>query len=228
MKIIIDQIRFSYDIGCRLLKLKHKECPFPEMQDFWDDIKPMTFAEIAKFQNIEERRVGIVCLGLDRLVQEVKPELVNRETLTKTTTWINAKGEMQTLKFDDTYELYKVSGSYFSQDANDRRFFTPIAQDVYYVKCKDTSTDRYYLIWVDLGSVYRTNNENSWDFKPEKVNAIQAVAWTITTNVPRGNIDMILRQGDCVLIKPKQFDLVENRTRHLTEHEYKTLLGAES
>jgi hypothetical protein len=55
-----------------------------------------------------------------------------------------------------------------------------------------------------------------------------AIAWTITTNVPQGNIEDIIRQGDCILIKPQGKYEPLNRARHLTEVEYKTLISAES
>ena len=221
MKIVIDNVQFPYNEGCRLLKLKHNtECPFEQLEDIWNEVQPLTFKEIAQFENLEQRRVGIVCLGLERLVSEVKPTLLNSKTISKTTTWINEEGELVTKKFKDTYELYEVSGEYFSRRMD----------NCYYVKCKDTSTDREYFIWVDLSSVYRTNNkENMWEFDKSKVNAIQCIAWTIQTNIAEGNIEKIIRQGDCILIKPKNMSskgLVNDR--HLTEKEYKELLVAES
>jgi hypothetical protein len=76
--------------------------------------------------------------------------------------------------------------------------------------------------------VYNTNNENSWNFEVSKINALQCIAWTIQTNVPQGNIEKIIRQGDCILIKPKGKYTELNSPRHLTEQEYKTLLVAES
>lgn len=226
MKIIIENVQFPYNEGCRLLKLKHNtECPFEQLEDIWNDIEPLTFKEIAQFENLEQRRVGIVCLGLDKLVKEVKPTLLNSKTLSKTTTWVNEGGEIVTKKFKDTYELYEVSGEYFSKGLKEtwRR-----VENCYYVKCKDTSTDREYLIWVDLNSVYRTNNEDRWGFEKEKVNAIQCIAWTIQTDIDEGNIEKIIRQGDCILIKPKSLTKGSGRVRHLTEKEYKELLVAES
>jgi len=225
MNIVISNTEFGYDTGCRILKLKHKECPFPELEDIWEDIEPLTFNEISKIQNLEQRRVAFLSYGLDRLVKEVKPELINKKTLKKTTTWVSQTGELVTKKFNDTYELYKVAGSYFGKsDLSWQK-----TEDCYYVKCKDTSTDREYLIWVDLKEVYRTNDPGSWNYSPDKVNAIQAIAWTIQTNIGEGNIDKIVRQGDCILIKPKN---INNKgfvhTRHLTEKEYTTLLVAES
>jgi hypothetical protein len=226
MKIIIDNVQFPYNEGCRLLKLKHNtECPFEQLEDIWNDIEPLSFKDIAQFENLEQRRIGIVCLGLERLVKEVKPTLLNSKTISKTTTWINEGGEIVTKKFKDTYELYEVSGEYFSKGLKEtwRRM-----DNCYYVKCKDTSTDREYFIWVDLNDVYRTNNEDRWGFEKTKVNAIQCIAWTIQTDIDEGNIEKIIRQGDCILIKPKSLTKGNGRVRHLTEKEYKELLVAES
>lgn len=230
MKIIINNIEFPYDEGCRLLKLKYDECPMKDLEDIWDNIIPLTFKEIAlKFRNLEQRRVAMNCLGLQRLVSEVKPKLVDKKTLKKKTTWVSQSGELVTKKFNDTYELYKVDGKVWSKGTEDN-WRTP--QPVYYVKCKDTSTDREYMIWIDARSVYETNRKKQeWlssdtDFGT-KINAIQAIAWTIQTDVPECSIDKIVRQGDCILIKKKK-GATSDSTRHLTEKEYKTLLELES
>lgn len=225
MKIIIENTKFSYDLGCRLLKLKHETCPFPELEDIWNDIVPLTFKEIAKLENLEQRRVGIVCLGLERLISEVNPTLLNKKTVDKKTTWINKKGVVETKNFKDTYELYEVSGKYFSEGLDSWREMN----DSHFVKCKDTSTDREYLIWVNLRDVAMTNGQESWNIEKKNVNAIQAIAWTIQTTVKKGNIEKMIRQGDCILIKPKDASAEMLPTpRHLTEKEYLTLLVAES
>jgi hypothetical protein len=88
-------------------------------------------------------------------------------------------------------------------------------------------------MWVDLQSVWDTNNPDKIGWKrPEnwlkKVNSIMGIAWTITTDVPQGNIEDIIRQGDCILVKPKGEYEPLNVARHLTEKEYKTLISAES
>lgn len=232
-KIVLENYKFDFDLGCRLLKLKYgNDCPFPELEDFWNDIVPCTFKEIAKFENLEERRVGVFCLGLERLIKEVNPKLLNKETIKKTTTWINSKGELETKEFDDTYELFEVSEKYFNEGFKSWQKF----EDSYFVKCKDTSTDREYMIWVelrDIASIKLNSNDNYIYFDSEgkwkkSINSIQAIAWTIQTNVEKGNIEKIIRQGDCILIKPKNKSLESVPTRHLTEEEYRTLLVAES
>jgi hypothetical protein len=156
--------------------------------------------------------------------------LINKKTLKKTTTWVNQEGEIVTKKFNDTYELYKVSGNYFSNG------ITPSwqkAEDSYFVKCKDTSTDREYLIWVDVNSVWSVVTENNknlnrWEFDINKIDAIDCIAWTIQTDIPQGKIEKIVRQGDCIMIKPKGKYETLGRERHLSKKEYLGLLVAES
>jgi hypothetical protein len=228
MKIVISNLEFPYDMGCRLLKLKYKECPFEEIADIWDDIVPMTFKEIAKLPNLEQRRVGVLCLGLEKLYKEVQPKLVDKQTLKKSTMWVDEKGELKEVKFDDTYELYEVNGKYFNEGLENN--WQKMA-NAYFIKCKDTSTDRFYFIWIEPKQVYITNNPTDtygYKFEVKKINAIQSIAWTIQTDIPQGKIEKIVRQGDCILIKPKGNFEPLKAPRHLTEKEYKTLLVAES
>lgn len=231
-KLVLDNVSFDFDLGCKIARLKYNECPenFKAIRDIWEDIIPATFSDIAQLPNLEQRRIGIRALGLERLIAEVNPTLLNKTTLKKSNMWVNENGVLETFNFEDTYELYEVKGEVFSQGLKDHQKMG----DCHYIRCKDTSTDREYLIWVDLQSVWDTNNPNksgSWG-RPKnyinKINAIQCVAWTITTNVPQGNIEEIYRQGDCILIKPKgEFEFMQ-RPRHLTESEYKKLMVAES
>lgn len=233
MKIIINNVSFDYNTGCRLLKLKYEECPNTiDLEDIWEDIVPMTFKEIATtLKNIEQRRVAIQCLGLERLTKEVEPTLINTKSIKKTTSWVNQDGELITNKFTDTYELYKVKGEVINQGAEEHNRWNTI-NDVHFVKCKDTSTDRDYLIWVDAQSVYQVNNDRKWLSSNEdygtQINAIQAIAWTIQTNVAKDNIEKIVRQGDCIMIKKKSQSNNDGGFRHLTEVEYLSLLVSES
>lgn len=232
MEIVINNHRFAYDLGCRMLKLKYDKCPFPELNEFWDGIKPMTFKEIAKLKNLEERRVGIMCLGIERLVKEVNPILIDTQTIKKTTNFIDRNGSLVNKNFNDTYSLYKISGDYFNDGLTDswRKM-----EDAFFVRCKDTSTDREYLIWIEPKSVVQTNDKKENNYYSStseierKLNAVQAIAWTIQTTVEKGNISEILRQGDCILIKPKNPKAKMLETpRHLTEIEYRNFLIAES
>jgi hypothetical protein len=228
MEIIIDNASFPYDIGCRLIKTKYSECPFDELKEVWDDIQPITFKEITKhLDNIEKRRVAINCLGINRLVKEVEPKLLDTQTIKKTTAWVNDDGKLEAFNFEDTYELYQVEAKKLGLETTQesRNYF-------HYVRCKDTSTDREYLLWVDAIDVYRhNNNSHGWVSSNvnygTKINAIQAIAWTIQTDIKEGGIEKIVRQGDCILIKEKR-KVERGSERHLTEEEYRELLVAES
>jgi len=221
MEIVINNVIFPFNEGCRVLKLKSGECPFYELKDFWNDIEPMTFVDIAKMINLEQRRIAIGYLGIDEVIRQVNPIEVDRQAIFKKTTWINENGVREEIDFKDVYELFKVSNNDLIQENN--RYAETFS---HFVKCKDTSTDREYLIWVDLNSVYNTNDKSPWN-KENKVTAIDSIAWTITTNVPEGNIEKIVRQGDCILVKPINKDnLCE--PRHLTGKEYLELLELES
>jgi hypothetical protein len=228
MKIIINNVEFPFNEGCRLLKLKYDKCPMKEIEDFWEDIVPMTFKDIAVlFNNTEQRRVGVLCLGLERLVSEVNPKLIKSETIKKQTTWIDENGVLQNHKFNDTYELYQVDGMIWGDGLGSN------VRNVHYVKCKDTSTDREYFIWINAQDVFAANDtrESKWysssENYSEKITPIQSIAWTIQTDIEKGGIEKIVRQGDCILIKKKS-DAKTGSVRHLTENEYRELLVLES
>jgi hypothetical protein len=231
-KLVLDNVTFDFDLGCKIARLKYGEvCPpqFSSLESFWGEIAFATFSDIAQLPNLEQRRIGIKALGLERLISQVNPTLLNSTTLKKSTTWVNENGSVETFEYNDTYELYEVKGDVFSQGLGRHQQMN----DCHYIKCKDTSTDREYLIWVDLQSVWDTNNpdQRGWQ-RPEnwlkKVTADMAIAWTLTTNVEIGSIEEIIRQGDCILIALKEDAKFLSSPRHLTQKEYIELLTAES
>lgn len=226
MKIVISNQTFDYNLGVRLLRAKHRECPdWIDLQDIWEEINPMTFKEVVKtFKNVEERRIAIGCIGIESITEEINPVLVKSETLKKQTTWVQPDGELVTKSFDDTYELYKVR----REDLLEGTERTWGLDDVYYLKFKDTSTDREYMLWIDRDSVARVNNKQhriSSDTR-DNITPIDCVAWTIQTDVPEGEIKRIIRQGDCILIEPKSDEV--GSIRHITRKEYLELLVLES
>jgi hypothetical protein len=226
-KIVVNSIEFPYNIGCRVLKTKYGNKPFEGLEDIWDDIQPLTFAEISKdITNIEQRRVAITILGIENLLKEVDAKLYKKEAIVKETSWVNSSGELVSHKFVDTYELYKVDSKELFKNV-DRTWGMP-TDPFYFVKFKDTSTDREYMIWVDYISVLGANGLSRWrDSEMAKFNPIQAIAWTFQTNLPVGSIEKIIRQGDCILFKTKR-NTTPSVVRHLTEHEYRELLTFES
>lgn len=219
MKIIIDNVPFDYEMGLKI-------CIAGGIQIEGLDINQedtLTFMDIAMLDNLEQRRIAILYFGTERLLKEVEPTLVSKEVINKTTECV-IDGMLTTINYQDTYELYKVSGEkLFGKQ--------PYAvKDEYYVKCKDTSTNRDYIIWVDISSVLRANGKSEWNFSrgDEKIDAIECIAWTIKTNVPKDEIEYIVRQGDCVFIKTKNEDYQKDWERHLSKEEYINLLKIES
>jgi hypothetical protein len=83
------------------------------LEDIWEHIVPITFKEIATdILNIEQRRIAVNCLGLEKIYEEVNPELIQSTTLKKETYWVDSDGNLVRKVFDDTYELYQVSEKY--------------------------------------------------------------------------------------------------------------------
>ena len=233
MKIIIDNVPFEFDLACKVLKLKGGDSPFEELNSFWNEIVPIDFAEISLLPNLEQRRIAIKYLGIDDIVSQVNPQLISEETISKETTWINEAGFEETIKFDDTYRLFSVNENVLLKGKNEEvnKYNT---SKQYFVKFKDTSTDREYMIWVDIASAYNTNHNkqlNRWNtnkaFEEGNITAIDCIAWTIKTTLPTDNIKTIIRQGDCVLLKPISSEL-QVKERHLTSKEYRELLKFES
>jgi hypothetical protein len=226
-KIVVNSIEFPYNIGCKVLKTKYGNTPFEGLEDIWDDIQPLTFAEISKdITNIEQRRVAITTLGIENLLKEVDAKLFKTESINKETSWVDGNGKLVSHKFVDTYELYKVESKELFKNVEETWGVsnTPF----HFVKFKDTSTDREYMIWVDSVAVLRTNGLSVWrDDDVKKLNPIQAIAWTFQTDLPEGGIEKIIRQGDCILLKKKR-NAKPSGVRHLTEMEYRELLTFES
>lgn len=207
MKVIIENQTFDYDVGCRVLKLKYST-PFEGLEDVWDTIIPLSFEEICNLPNIENRRVAINCFGLQRIHDTVQPKMVDETTITKNVEWV-LDGSIVKHSFNDVYRLFKVDNKHLNNSLSEQM----------YVQFKDTSTKREYLIWVNEQSVKQTN-------KCDVINAIQAIAWTFTTNIEEGNVKAIIRQGDCLIIYPNEDKTGE--VRHLTELEYLKFLINES
>lgn len=219
MQIVISNQTFNYDIGCKLLKSKHRTCPLPELKKTWDDIQPATFKEVVSIKNMEARRIGISILGIDNIVKELSSKTVNKKTLDKQTTWVDSKGNLTTKKYKDTYELFSVSRKHIIDD-NSRD------EKLYYLRFKCTSTNREYLMWIDIDSVKDVIKDS--DRKLTTLDAIDCIAWTIQTDIPKGEIKEIIRQGDCIMIRPKSEYTPLSQPRHLTRWEYLKLLEAES
>ena len=239
MKVIIENTEFRYDIGVRMLKAKYRSCQFPSLEEVWEDIEPLRFGEIHQYlTNIGEMQIAFRCIGLEGMLRELQPKLISSETLSKTTTWVQPGGSIVEHHFEDTYELYRVG--WMSLYANRDPMSVPVdlRTSLHFVKCTDTSTGKAYVIWVDILDVYRVNNAvevpsavpvpQSKRLLEKLVNPVQAIAWTIMTDIPYGSIEYILRQGDCIFVRPSADCKGQTYPRHLTGKEYVALLKGES
>lgn len=241
MKVIIEAREFPSELGLRILKAKHGECTFKSLEDVWYSIPPLTFTSIIDgLDDLDRRRIAFKHLGLQRMLEEVSPTLVSRETLQKSTTWVDADGTLTRHDFEDAYELYRVCFRSKDEEEKSSKLQSLLSRkltDQYFVKCWDTSTAKEYVIWVDIRAIYTNNlpkdqknnvNRLSETGLERKVSPVQAIAWTIRTDIEPGGIEAIVRQGDCVLLRTKPGAKRMDLPRHLTGAEYLTLMTDES
>lgn len=142
-----------------------------ETEELWNTTQPWTAKEVFSLTNQEQKYLLLSMIAPEQIEEEMSPVLVDRQTLTKTQPRYNVDGKTghkvtkrfkpdqvneNLIQFEDTYELYYFDKSKLGTE-----------NDVYYVKCKDTSTDRVYYIYVD-GTDPRC-----------KTDAISAIAWTM-------------------------------------------------
>lgn len=230
-KFLVDQYEFGYDLGLKVVKAKFKEVDrfiagvsiskglAAEVRKIWDDIPEVTVREALSIENIEARRICFRYIGVDKIFGELGPELVDEQTIEKGTR-VTAEGELE--KFKDTYQLYRVEGKKLSEGVKDT-WRAP--QDFFILRCKCTSSDREYLIYIQNFWSGRMRDVGTVGQKPD---AIEAVAWTITTDVAKEDIDYIIRQGDCILVKTKKDKYTRVNTRHLDKAEYLEKVRMES
>lgn len=213
MGIIIDSVEFDYDVGCKVLKLKYGEnCPIPELNDIWADIVPIDFAEICTFNDTTHKRVAMKYLDMVEFLKNFESVLISSETITKETLWVDENNNLIPHKYEDTYSLYRINGKLFGE------YDTNI---YHYIRFKDTSGGKDYILWIGYYALY-------YSLRKTTIDAIDCIAWTIQTKVPKGDIVKIVRQGDCILIKPKNNSVPLSKYRHLTRDEYMNLLEFES
>jgi len=236
-EIMMENSRFSYPIGMKIFTRK-----YPDFETFakstflpkgggipekvkadWDLYKEqeLTVTEALSLTNLESRRVCFKYIGIENIFKQLKPEKVDAQTIHKNTR-VTKEGTLA--EFDDTYELYQVKSERLAGDKESERMRR--ISDFYILRCNCTSTGREYMIYIpDLWNnpVGMLRNLRVGP-KPD---AIEAVAWTIQVDVPEGQIEEVVRAGDCIMVRP-----VENYTkcerRHLTKKEYLERLTMES
>lgn len=227
----INGISFDPGMGSLLLDVKNMGMSVPEGV-VWEtmDGHPASHRLVRLFSGDPDRlRTALQALGVNGLLRDRTPELIHQETLYKMMLFVGPKGNLKMRWIHDTYRLFRIV-------MEDVPVFNRPTDNVtvYYVEFNDTSTGKAYRMCVDMRiSLSVTLNRNMVELNPgehlEAMNAIDAIASSFTTHVREGEIDKIIRQGDCILIKPVEgADTSRRWTRPITGDEYRRLLFWES
>ena len=221
-----NQSGVSYDNALILWKTMYKDfnafltnvIRFDSMKDFgdhcasvWKDVEVATAQDAFGQENLEMRRLFFKAIGIEKMFQELNPELVAEETIVFNNAVWNEKDKSMDVKIiHDKYELYKIKGDkLFPEEKSEWRRANA---DIYAVRCWCTTTAREYWIYVprNIG---------------QKGDALEAIAWTVQLTIT--DPEYIYRQGDVILTKYSSTSK-ECRPYHLTAEQYVKLLKAES
>lgn len=126
-------------------------------KNLWDVCPPFTPSEVLKTysDNAEKRMLLLSFFEPEEVVNDLESELIDIQTINKIQKKTTIEGfdnhskiELKDVRpenigtiehvYDDTYELHKVSKEILGTD-----------DDVYYVKCKDASHEKYYYLFVE-------------------------------------------------------------------------------
>lgn len=176
----------------------------------WDDIEPLTVEEAFAEENLERRRIFFDHIGPGNIVKQANAIEVDKQTIPKKHTRWDENDEEYIHEFEDTYTLLKMRANdlFTGTDEQDS-----VSDDwIYTVRCKCSTTDREYFIYVD------PNNYDGND-------AIAAIASTFFINV--NNPKAIYRQGDVLLVEPNG-EPQYGRYRPLSKDEYLNLIVSET
>lgn len=181
-----------------------------EIEESWNDIPEITVSMAFAEKNIEVRRLYFKAIGVIDLFKELKPVLIDKQTLEKEgISWLENNTEVsKTMK--DEYELYEIEGSrLFPEEKSEWRVQNAT---IYAVRCWCSTTSREY--WIYVPSNIGRNKD-----------AIEAIAWTVQLNITEP--EYIYRQGDVILAKHSSTSQ-ECRPYHLSKVQYIKLLKSES
>lgn len=147
-------------------------------KEVWEQVSPLTVQDILKNNNAEQRFYLLSQIDMEEF-EEIS-EVINEQTLVKKQQKTEIAGyvegqkpkfvysnsiQLKNIEYSDTYTLLKIN-----KDVLQSR------EDVYMVKCKDTSTDRIYYLYVN-------GNEGNTQIRTD---AIAAIASTMVN--PDGSI----------------------------------------
>lgn len=199
-----------------------------ELKDFvtehWDSIEPVNATEAFQVQNVEKRRAFFDAIGVARLMEEIKPELLDRQVIVKKRMGWDEDNNQVEREFEDVYELYLVPREKLYAGIEQRWFMGN--EDAYVVRCWCTTTDREYWIFTDRMqfNMQRYNSETK-QWAKTTPDAIQGIAWTIRIDVEKP--ERIYRQGDIIVVKHAP-DAEKVEPYHLSKQQYLDLMYSET
>lgn len=122
-----------------------------DIENTWNSVEPLTIKEILQNNNAEQRFYLLSKIDIGEL-EEISTK-IDEQTVTKKQQKTVIGGykegqkpklidsgniQLKTVEYEDTYTLLRVDKSALNS-----------REDVYMVKCKDTSTDRVYYLYVN-------------------------------------------------------------------------------
>lgn len=132
------------------------------VRETYPSLSPIAIQEAMRLANLEHRMVALSAFTIEEIINDLHAEKVDSRTIYKKQTRWNAELKPYIHTYEDVYELYKMSSEMLGVKQR-------LWQDIYFVKCKDASTNRVYYLYVH--PVAAKNND-----------AIEAIAWTMRFN----------------------------------------------
>jgi len=196
---------------------------FVEQQ--WEDIVPLSVKQalrykpgISRIQQGIIREVMLDCLGTATLFKELKPELINSQTLRKVQKKWDATGFLINSVYPDTYELYQLDMKPLYNGLPG--YTNPIP--LFAVRCWGLRSKKEHWLCVPvvaaLGGAWMSPQKHRPD-------AIRAIAWTFQLDIT--NPKRIFRQGN-VIIAEESAQSKPCKPYHLSKKDYLRLLYAEA
>lgn len=216
-----DDIRDFYKEVCNHPSMDELKEYITEM---WDTIQEVSATQAFQQQNVEKRRAFFDAIGVAKLMETIKPTLLDRQTITKKRMgWDDDNKEVERV-FEDVYELYLVPSEKLYSGV-DQKWFRG-NEDAYVVRCWCTTTNREYWIFTDRRQfeVHRYQPALG-TYEKDKPDAIQGIAWTIRINVSEP--ERIYRQGDIIVVKHSDKSTTVE-PYHLNKEQYLQLMYSET
>lgn len=221
---IINNVKgFSFTEYLQLMKTKYelKEVLFRENDlhedlkeffiEFWDTIEKIDIKKAFQEQNQEKKRIYFHCIGPEKIFKNTKSKLLSTESVTKK--------RQNKEEYIDTYKLYSCDGKQFG-----------LSGKIYYVNCFCPSTGREYFIFINNDFCEKRqwiSNKGVISTYNKEIKAIDAISWTLRTNVKEEAVEFYYRQGDVLITKIKPQFIYSNYLlgrgtffRPLTREEY--------